>query len=80
MFEGTGLLALGLDKDPKAALKNKIINFDEAIFQKAYTRAQGKYDYTLTIASRSHQKWSKLQSRTKTESPPGLNISPAKDP
>ena len=36
MFEGTGLTALDLDQDPQAALKNKIVNFNEADIQKAY--------------------------------------------
>ena len=52
MFEGPGLTALDLDQDPQAVLKNKMRNFDEAYLQKAYTRAQGKYDGTVIIPSR----------------------------
>ena len=53
MFDGTDLTELYLDQDPQAALKNKIGNFDEAGFQKAYAREPGKYDEMVTIASRS---------------------------
>ena len=49
MFEGTGLTALYLYQDPQAALKNKMGNLDEEDLQKAYARAQGKYDEAVTI-------------------------------
>ena len=52
MCEVTGLMALDLDQDPHAALNNKMINFDEADFQKNYAQAQGKDNETVTIASR----------------------------
>ena len=57
-------------------MKNKLGSFDEEDLQKAYTTKQDKYDETVTIASRSHQIGRKLQSQTKTEPPPGLNIAP----
>ena len=52
MLEGTGIMALDLDQDTQAALNNKMGNFDKADIQKAYTRAQGKYDGTVIIPSR----------------------------
>ena len=54
-------MALYLDQETQAALKNRMENFDEADFQKAYARAQGKYDETVTIESRSHHIGRKLQ-------------------
>ena len=80
MFEGTVLTALYIDQDPQAVLKNKMGNFDEAYLQKYYARAQGKDDEKVTIASISLQIGKKPQARTKTASPPGLNIAPSKDP
>ena len=80
MFEGTGLAALDLDQDPQTMLKNKMGNFHEANFQKSYAQAQGKYDKTVNIASRSRQIGRKLKGRKNTESPPGLNIASSEDP
>ena len=37
MFEDSGFMALYLDQDPQAALKKKMVNFDEADLQKACT-------------------------------------------
>ena len=54
--------------------------FDEADLQKAYAWAQGKYDETVTIANRSRQIGTKLQARTKTVPPSGVNIVTAEDP
>ena len=53
MFKGTGFTALNLDQDPRALLKNKMGNFDEADLQKAYAQAQVKDDETVNLASRS---------------------------
>ena len=53
MFKGTGFTALNLDQDPRALLKNKMGNFDEADLQKSYAQAQVKDDETVNIASRS---------------------------
>ena len=44
MLEGTGITSLDLDKDPQAALKNKMGAFYESYFQKAYARTQGRDD------------------------------------
>ena len=52
MFEGTGITVLYLYQDPQYALKDKMGKVDEADLQKAYAQAQGKYDETVTIASR----------------------------
>ena len=71
MLEGTGFTALYLYQDPQSTLKKQYINFDEADLQKAYARAQGKYDETVTITSRSRQIGRKIQARTETERPPG---------
>ena len=49
MFKDTGITALYLYQDPQAALKNKMGNLDEEDLQKAYARAQGKYDEAVTI-------------------------------
>ena len=80
MSEGTVLTELYLYQDPQAALKNKMVNFDDEDLQKAYAWAQGKDDETVTIASRSRQIVRKLQAQTKTVPLPGFNISPAEDP
>ena len=72
-------MALDLDQDLQAALKNKMGNFYGAYLQKAYARAQGKDIETENIASRSRQIGRKLQAQTNKESPPGLNKEPAKD-
>ena len=55
-------------------------NFDEAYLHKSYTRAQVKYDETVTIASTSRQIGRKLKSQTKISPPPVFNIAPTKDP
>ena len=55
-------------------------NFSEADLQKAYDRAQDKYNETATIESRSRQVERKLEACTKIASPSGLNIAPAKYP
>ena len=80
ILEGTGITALDLDHYPKAMLKNKMGNFDEEDIHKANARAQGKYDETVTIASRSRQMGRKLQSLTKTAPTTGFNIAPSEDP
>ena len=54
-------------------------NFDEAGLRKSYAWSQGKYDETVTIASRSRQIGRKMQSQTKTAFPTGLNIAPSED-
>ena len=54
--------------------------FDKADLQKAYARAQGKYDETVIIKSRSRQIGRKLKTWIQTAPPTGFNISPAKDP
>ena len=79
MFKGTSLLELYLNQDPQAALKNKMGNFNKTDLQRAYAQAQGKYDETVNVAIISCQTVRKIQARTKTESPPCLSISPAKD-
>ena len=78
MFEGNGITALYLNQDPQAVLKNKMGRFDEACIRKSYARVQGKYAETVTFASIKHQIGRKLQARTKTSSPSGFNIAPAK--
>ena len=52
IFKGTGLASLGLDKDPRAVLNNKMGNFYQSYLQKYYAQAQGKDYETVTIASR----------------------------
>ena len=54
-----------------------MVNFDEANIQKAYAKAQGKYDKTVTIASISRQISRKLKTRTKIAPLPSFNIAPA---
>ena len=80
MLNRTVIIALDLDHDPRAALKNETVNVDEAGFQKAYTQTQIKDDEKVTIESRSRQIWRKFQAQTNTEYPPSINISPTKDP
>ena len=55
-------------------------NFDEVDHQEAYTRAQGKYNETVNIASISCQMGRKIQAQKKTATPPGFNTEPAKYP
>ena len=59
MFKGTGLTELNLNQEPQADLKNKMGNFYETDLHKVYAWAQGKYDETVTIASRLRQIGSK---------------------
>ena len=80
MFEGTGLTALDLDKDPQSAFQKKMGKFEEADLQNAYARAQSKYDETFIIADRSRQIGSKLQAQTKTAPSPGFNMASDEDP
>ena len=51
-------------------------NFYEEGFQKSYTQAQGKYDETVTIASRSREIGRKIKPQTKTAPTQGFNIAP----
>ena len=80
MLKGTCLMELYIDQDPQDALKNIVGNFDEEDLQKAYAQAQVKNDETVIILSISSQIGRKLQSHTKTTSPPGHNIAQSKDP
>ena len=80
MFNGTGLMALYLDQNQQAVLKNKMGNFGEIGLQKAYARKQGKDYETVTIASISHQIGRKLQAWKNTAPPQGFNIALAKEP
>ena len=74
MYKVKGLKELDLYQNPQAELKNKMRNFDEEHLQKAYARAQGKYDETVTIAIGSRQIGAKSQTRTKIAPPSGFNI------
>ena len=55
MLESTGIMELYIDQDPQAALKNKMLNSDEADLQKSHARSQGIDDETVTLTSRSRQ-------------------------
>ena len=54
--------------------------FDQADLQNAYAWAHGKYNETVTIASRSRRIGRKIQALKKTEPPPGFNKIPDEDP
>ena len=49
IFKCTGLKTLCIDQDPQAALKYKMVNFDEADLQRYYAQAQGKDNEPVTI-------------------------------
>ena len=76
MLQATGLTTIDLYQYPQAALKNKIGNFDKADLQKSYAWSQGKDNETVIISIRSRQIGRKLQARTETASPTGINIAP----
>ena len=71
------VVALDIYQYPQAQSKSKMDNFDEADIQKSCAWTQVKDYEILTIASRSLQIGRKLQARTKTTSPPVLNIESA---
>ena len=77
--KGTDLMTLYLDQDPQDDLKGGG-GVDEAYLQKYYNQAHRKDDETVTIARVSSQIGRNLQAQTNTASPPGINISPSKDP
>ena len=53
-----------------------LYSINKADLQKVYERAQGKYDETVTIASRFLQISRKLQAWKMKTPPPGVNIAP----